>query len=288
VNFAEVRAAIVMGLRTLGSAVAGWRSNPLRMPVNTRLWGRRPWLMLGALTAAAVVVSWLLASPVIRLSLPINPNAFFFPDTVLALVWSAPAFFAWLVAWRVRGLRNGSSDVWPERRTTPEFGIRFFEAAALPVVVAAVVLALGIEIAAIVDITVVSGTTSETEPRTVAGIARALSRMLVVVALVAGIGSTQRVFTSAISKLLGAGFTVWAMHLGIGFAAPFMIGWISYLPVIGQVVPERSVIWVHTLFDFGIALTAWTVVRERVGAVPLWQEETSVPPPPPPPAQTEA
>ena len=104
-----------------------------------------------------------------------------------------------------------------------------------------------------------------------------------VVALVAGLMGVHQTVGQGLSKLFGAGFFVWGVHLGIAFAVPWMTSWTTHLPGIGEFAPSRSVAWAHMLFDLAVASGAWMEARRNWSGAPLWLESASEPSPPLPP-----
>jgi hypothetical protein len=175
---------------------------------------------------------------------------------------SAPAFFAVVVVWRVRRLRRTEAQLWGSP-LQEGFGTRLFEAAGLPIVLATLLLAVGLEI-----VPAVAGA-SEGELVSV----RAMARSIVTVALVVGLLATHRRLGKGIGQLMAAGFFIWSIHLAIGIAVPFMVGWTSYLPVIGQYAPQRSGAAAHLLFDLAVAAGAWAAAREKARDQPLFAAE---------------
>jgi hypothetical protein len=227
-----------------------------------------------------------------RLAKLVPPLIFvaFIPGLIRDLLYSAPAFFAFVVVWRVRRLRASRSTDWPPRSSIPEFGLRFFQAAALPV--AATALAIGIGVAAVSLLVAASPPTpdaaspgiEELEQWSATGDAATLARSLLIVALITGILVVHPRLRAGFGKLIGAGFFVWGIHIGIGFAVPWMTSWLAWVPVIGQYAPQRSATWAHLLFDLAVACAAWTAAAEKLRAAPLWLDATPPPPPPPPAA----
>jgi len=285
--------AVLEGGRSILAAALGWRSNPLATQVNRRLWGPA-WPATLLLLTAGTIAAGLLLPPFSRLIQFVPPlvGFAFFPEIVLDLFYSAAAFFAFVIAWRFHRLRLTTSSDWPERTAISDFGGRFFDAAALPVVVATLVLGLGLQLApvflAIPAVDVDAGA-ALAEVFTAGSLSR-FARTLVVVALVVGVLSVHRRLGTGFGKLLGAGFVVWGVHIGIAFAVPWMTSWSSHLPWVGQFVPERSAAGAHSLFDLAVACAAWIAAREKWSDVPLWTdaEPTSEPASPPPPPPTHS
>ncbi len=282
--------AVVAGGRSMLSAALGWRTNPLTSRVNRRLWSPLWPAVLLLLVAVAIAVDQLLPpfSRLIGLAPPLVALAFI-PNIVRDLVYSAPALFAFVIVWRVHRLRSSKPADWSDRASVREFGGSFFDAAALPVIVATLALGIGAQLTAVVlsslsvdPETGVAGATA-LETWTVVGSSRWLARTIVIVALVTGILCVHRRIGTGLGKLLGAGFAVWAIHLGIAFAVPWMTSWWAYIPVIGKFAPDRSADWAHLLFDLAVACAAWMAAREKWREAPLWSDALPPTPPPPPP-----
>jgi hypothetical protein len=238
-------------------------------------------------TLAAIALEIVQPFPTLVGLLP--PLAFlaFVPGLVRDLLLSSPAIFAFVVVWRVRRLRDSDSESWPDRTSVDDFGGRLFDAGALPVAVAAVVLAIGQQLvhAAIAVQVLPEGSPPGLDAvagLAVEGGALGPARTILTVALVAGILSVHRTFGTGLGKLIGAGFFVWGMHLAIGFSVPWMTSWIAYLPVIGQYAPQRSVGAVLLAFDVAVACAAWMAAREKCRTAPLWSDVRADPPPSPP------
>lgn len=264
-----------------------WRDNPLTSRVNRCLWGAAWPAVLALLVAATVAADRELPpfSSLIGFAPPLTALAFI-PDLVRELVYSSPAFFAFVVVWRVHRLRSSNPARWSDRTSVEDFGGRFFDAAALPVAVAALALAAGIQVAAVALGSGPADVAVDVSAWSIAEGSSRFARALVIVALVTGILGVYRRVSAGFGKLLGAGFVVWGGHLGIAFTVPFMTSWLSYLPVIGRYAPERSATWAHLLFDLAVVCSAWIAAREKWLSAPLWTDAPapSEPPPPPPPA----
>lgn len=292
-DFKAYGQAVFEGARSMLLAARGWRDNPLTTPVNRRLWGPG-WVFVLLLLTAAATAGGILLPPFSRLAHFVPPLVVltFLPGIILDLFYSAAAFFAFVVAWRMRRLRLTPSSGWPDRAAIPEFGGRFFDAAGLPVVVAAVVLGLGLQVASALSVMPVADSDAGAAMAGAfleADISTLIARTILVVALVTGILSVHRRVGAGFGKLLGVGFAVWGGHIGIGFTVPFLTNSWSYLPLIGQFAPERSATFAHILFDLAVACAAWIATREKWKAAPLWTDaapepEPAPPPPPPPPA----
>ena len=285
---------VVAGSKSILSAARGWRTNPLTSRVNRRLWSPLWPAVLLLLVAAAIAVDQLLPpfSRLIGLVPPLTVLTFL-PNIVRDLVYSAPALFAFVIVWRIHRLRSSKPVDWSDRAAIRDFGGQFFDAAALPVAVATLALGIGIQLTTVVlgslpadPETGVAGATA-IEVWTVAGGSSRLARTIVIVALVTGVLGVHRRIGTGLGKLFGAGFVVWSIHLGIGFAVPWMTSWWTYLPVIGKFAPDRSANWAHLLFDLAVACAAWIAAREKWREAPLWSDApprpSPSPPPPPPP-----
>jgi hypothetical protein len=294
-NLAESGQAVVAGVRSMLDAVSSWRDNPLTGPVNRRLWGRWWPVTLGALVAATVAVDVVLP-PIGRLAELVPPLMFaaFIPGLIRDLIYSAPAFFAFVVVWRVRRLRASEPADWPPRSSVSDFGLRFFQAAALPVAVAAVAVGLGA--AAVAFVVAAAPPAPDAGSAGVEALGRwgasggaaTLARSVLIVALVTALLVVHRRLGAGFGKLMGAGFFVWGIHIGIGFAVPWMTSWLAWVPVIGQYAPQRSASWAHLLFDLAVVCVAWTAAAEKLRPAPLWADAAAPPPPPPPPPTDES
>ena len=276
-DLGEYRVAVIEGFKSILGAAAQWRENPMVEQVNRRLWGRWWWASLTLLVLGAVVVKYL--QPFALLVGLVPPLVYLghVPGVVRDLFLSAPALFAFVVVWRVRCLRSTERGSWPSLTRTPDFAGSFFDAGALPVAVATVVLAIGGYAVALVK-----GISSGVE---VSGVS-VLARTLLTVALVAGTLSIHRTIGAGLGKLLSTGFVVWGMHLAIGYSVPWMTAWWAYLPFVGRYAPQRSGEWVTFLFDVAVACAAWIAAREKCCATPLWSDAPPPPPPPPPPPES--
>lgn len=288
-NLAEFGQGVVAGMRSMLDAISSWRDNPLTEPANRRLWGRWWPATLAALVGATVAVDAVLP-PIGRLSEIVPPLQFaaFIPVLIRDLFYSAPAFFAFVVVWRLRCLRESEPTDWPPRSSVPDFGLRLFQAAALPVVAAALAIGLGVTVVSFVFAAAPPAAGAATpgieelgHPSASSGTAT-FARSVLVVALISGLLVVHRRLGAGFGKLIGAGFFIWGVHIGISFAVPWMTSWLAYLPVIGQYAPQRSVTWAHLLFDVAVACGAWTAAAEKFRVAPLWVDASSPPPPPPP------
>jgi hypothetical protein len=292
-NLTEYGQAVVAGVRSMLDAVSSWRGNPLTEPVNRRLWGRWWPATLVALVIATIAIDAVLP-PIDRLAELVPPLIFaaFIPDLIRDLLYSAPAFFGFIVVWRVRRLRASGPTDWPPRSSVPEFGLRFFQAAALPVAASALAIGIGVATVAFVIApgppapNAATPGVEELERWSATGNAATLARSLMIVALVSGVLVVHPRLGAGFGKLIGAGFFVWGIHIGIGFAVPWMTSWLTYVPVIGQVAPQRSAAWAHLLFDLAVACAAWTAAAGKLRPAPLWADAAPPPPPPPPVSET--
>lgn len=267
----EYRVAVFEGGRSILEAAARWRQNPVTEEVNRRLWSRW-WVATLALVTVIFIAAEVYLPPLSALLgfFPPLAMANFVPEVVVGLLVSVPAFFAFVVVWRVRRLRSSDRKSWPHRAGMADFGSSFYDAGALPVAVATVLLAVGAYVVEVLR---------EAPEGTEVFAAGGLARTILTVALVAGILSVHPKIGTGLGKLLGAGFFVWGMHLAIGFSVPWMTSWWAYLPFVGPYAPQRSAAWVTLVFDLAVACAAWTAAREKCRAAPLWSD---APPPPPP------
>jgi hypothetical protein len=198
----------------------------------------------------------------------------FFPSDVAALFWSAPAFFAFVVAWRVRRLRRDQEGTWLLDADVHEPELRLFEAGALPVAAAALVLAVTLPIVSTLWVAV--GTADPAESAGLGSQLFAISRLLLIVSLTSGILSAHRELSKGIGQLLGAGFFVWGIHLGIAFSVPWMTNWWTYLPIpfLSRLGGEPSANLVHLLFNLAVVAGTWAALREKLRSKPFWEFES--------------
>jgi hypothetical protein len=249
------------------------------------------------LTAAGIAVSPVFPS-VERMAGLVPPLAFllWIPNDVLEILWSAPAFFGHVVAWRVRALRGDLGSDWLASGDATDQKRLLFEAAAVPVAMAAVALAIGIEVAAPVH-RLLAGLPGGWP--SVGPVLLAASRSLVVVAVVAGVMSVHRSVSSAFGKLLGAGFMLFGLRMAIAFTVPWVTAWWSHLPIpfIERFSGERSPGAALFLFNLAVASIAWVVTLGKAEDSPFWSAaggdgEAESPPsepdlPPLPPTQRD-
>ncbi len=287
VKVAEYGAAAVEGFKSILLAVREWRDNPLRSQVNRRMWGRWwPATLLVAIVAALALEAVRPLTVVIGLVPPLQ-YLMFIPAVVRDLLVSAPALFGFVVAWRVHRLRSTDRGAWTNRTGTPGFGGSMFDAGAAPVAVSAVVLAIGwLAVEALRSAQRASEGAASLVPSTaelpaIDGFGW-IARVVLTVALTAGILGIHRSVGTGLKKLIGAGFFVWGMRLAIGFTVPWMTLWWAGVPFIGRFVAEGSTALVLALFDLVVACAAWTAARERFRAAPFWSDPPPPPPPPPP------
>jgi hypothetical protein len=255
-------------------------------------------VLLVLATAAIAVDHWLPPmSRLIGLAPPLISLAFI-PDVVRELLYSAPAFFGFVVVWRAHRLRSSAPETWPDRAAIDDFGGRIFDAAALPIAAASLLIGVGIQMSALslgllaADPQITGAGVETIEGWAFSSGSSRFARTIVIIALVTGILGVHRRIGAGFGKLLSAGFMVWGVHIGISFAVPFMTGWVTYLPVIGRFAPERSAAWAHALFDLAVACAAWIAAREKWREAPLWSDAEpqepqppsapTIPPPPPP------
>jgi hypothetical protein len=261
----EYRAAALEAIRSLVGGVTHLRDNRFVGPVSGRLWGPLPALTLAALVVASTLLAIVLP-PLTQLSGLIPPLMAlqFLPDGVRDMFWSAPAGFGFVVAWRIRRLRGDGSQQWQVVTDTDR--LRLFEAAALPVVAAAVVLSFAVDLAprwiptpAWVAIEL---------PMSLGGHVLVLTRIFMVIALVASILSTHQRLSTAIGKLFAAAFFVFGMSMAIGYSAPFVGRWWQYLPIpyLQNLGSGGSPWLLQSLFHIGLAAAAWVVAREKARA----------------------
>jgi hypothetical protein len=273
----EYRAAAVEALRSLVGGVVHLRDNRFVGTVNRHLWGPLPVCTLAALVVAGTALAIVLP-PLTLLSGLIPPLMAlqYLPDGVRDMFWSAPAGFGFVVAWRIRRLREDGSERWQAGNDTDR--LRLFEAGALPVAAAAVVLSFAVDLVPR-WIPSPDWTTAELS-MSLGGHILALTRNFMVMALVASILSTHRRLATAIGKLFGAAFFVFAMSMAIGYSAPWVGRWWQYLPIpyVQNLGSAGSPWLLQSLFHFGLAAAAWITAREKARAAIFY-------PPEPPPAE---
>jgi len=282
-------AAALAGLRSIFNAATQWRDNPLTSDVNRALWGRWWAASLTVLTMVAVAAEVLLPSFSIVVSqVPMLAGLAIIPRVVRNLFLSAPALFAFVVVWRVHRLRSSGEGTWPDRVNVEDFGGSFFDAGALPVAVATVVLAVcgyvgDAVVAALGILQDAGGGPDLSGGWLVAGGSGRWAETILTVGLVAGILSVHRSVGKGLGQLLGAGFFVWGAHIAIGFTVPWMVSWWSFIPVVGRFAADRSPGLAFLLFDLAVGCAAWVAAREKCRTAPFWVNQPPPPPPPPPP-----
>ena len=103
-----------------------------------------------------------------------------------------------------------------------EPGRRIFEAAAIPIGVAAVVMATGVELGPAV-LKAILGELAEWS--SIGRHLLAISESFLAAVVVAGVVSVNRCASKAIGQLFGAGFLLFGLRMGLGFAVPWMTSW---------------------------------------------------------------
>ncbi len=100
-----------------------------------------------------------------------------------------------------------------------------------------------------------------------------ISRSLVIVAVTAGVWSTQREPGSGFRKLMAAGFALFGIRLVIGLTVPWMsFGW-TWIPGLGHHLgPTQTVIGANLLFNLGVAVTAWAMLHATAGDGLEWRK----------------
>lgn len=287
-NIAQYGAAAVAGLKSIVDAARQWRDNPLTSQVNRVLWGRWWVAVLSAFVMIALAAEVLLPSfSIVVGQIPILVGLAIIPRVVRNLFFSVPALFAFIVVWRVHRLRSSRREAWPDRASMSDFGGSFFDAGALPVAIATLVIAVcgsfwdGVIASQRGLLLTGTGLEAAGGFEVVEAMGR-LANSVLTVALVAGILSVHRSLGKGIAQLIGAGFFVWGAHIAIGFTLPWMVSWTSFVPVIGRFAATRSPELALALFDLAVGCAAWIAAREKCRAAPFWV--AALPPPPPPPA----
>ncbi len=269
----EYSRAAKLGVRSFLQALRNWKDNPYTIVVGRRLWGPWPLLSLVGLTLAALLVAPFFPS-FERLGGFIPPLVFltYIPDSVRDLLWSMPAVFGFVVAWRVRSFRRNDEELLADLADVDDPGSFIFEAGATPIAIAAFVLAAGLELV-------------EPLTRLVRGLDAGwyglgshiefATSSVVVVAISAGVLSINTTIGKGLGQLFGAGFTLFGIRLGIGFAIPWMVGWWTYLPIpyLNQLGGHSPTI-VYTLFNLAVAAVAWIKLRDSTKEQPFWARDS--------------
>lgn len=270
----EYARAATVGLKSFARAVLRWRENPFTLVVGKRLWGRFPLVTLALLTMAGIA-----AGPFFpgfdAIAVFVPPIAFlsWMPVDVTEMLWSVPALFALLVAWRVRRLRNDEPNAWLDL-TDEEFpGRRIFEAGAIPIGAAATVLGLGLQVGPRLW-AVSRGQTVDwgSSGSWLLGI----SGTLLTVAVVGGVLSLRKALGKAFGQLMGAAFTIFGLRLGLSYALPWMMGWWTYLPIpyVDRIAGERSPDYGLFLFNLAVVAIAWAKLRQHADESPFWKPDS--------------
>jgi hypothetical protein len=253
--------ASIDGFASMARALAGWSTNPLRTTVMRRLWGPVPWVALLALAAVSAIFEDRIPDPRALAGLfPPLMLLVFLPDTVLRFVVSGPAVLGFVGAWRVRTIRHRPYDIdGPWSGDAPP-GALAFDAAVLPLGAAALLAA--------VTLLVVDIARPESDMTVVVAAFR-LTESLVIAAVVGGVFVSRRRLGTAFGQLLAAGFSIWVMHLVVGFVAPWITVWWQWIPFLGD--PNRPVVTAHAALNAAIVSVAWTTVRHRFAEGVAWR-----------------
>ena len=96
-----------------------------------------------------------------------------------------------------------------------------------------------------------------------------------VIILAASILPLHRSLGSAIGKLFGAAFFVFAMSMAISYATPWMGSWWRYLPIpFLQSTSTSSSPWLlQSCLHIGFTAAAWIATREKARTAILWPPE---------------
>jgi hypothetical protein len=266
----EYIAAAFEGARSFGRAVLEWRRNPFVRDVARRLWGPAAPAGLALLVVVCVGASPFFPGPGTAAAL-LPPLAFLLwvPGEILEMLWSVPAVFGYLIAWRIRALRGDDSQRWTGAHGTEESNRWIFEAAAVPVAAAGLALAVGLE-AIGPAIRIVEGTLEEWPSP--GPVLLSISRSLVVMAIVGGVLSVHRSLSKGIGQVLGAAFVIFGLRMAIGFAVPWMTSWWTYLPIpfIEWVSGDRSPGPVLFVFNTAVVAVAWVMTMSRAEDSLFW------------------
>jgi hypothetical protein len=267
--------AVVDGLRGLLLAAAGWSTNTWRTRLNAYVWG--PWwwasLLILVLVGAAISVYLPSLSQVASEFQPLRALAYV-PSLVARVVWSAPALIALIIGLRARWFRKTAPQHFAELRYDPTARQQAFDATVLPIAVVSVLLGVVSVIATAVLV----------EPPTWSMALRRTAEAVAILALVAGLIGSRRTMGSAFGALISAAFSWWIAHVIVGFVAPFMVGFLRFVPLAWfQASADTAPQLAHAALDLGVGLLAWTRLRSLAAEDRFWGMDGPQPPPPPPP-----
>lgn len=261
--------AAVLGFKSFVQSIRDWRKNPCTAVVGRRLWGPWPLLSLVVLTLAALAISPFFPS-FERVAGFVPPAAVLtlIPGSIRDLFWSVPALFGFVVAWRVRRYRQNDEEHLAGLLEAGQPKTLLFDAGATPIAIAAFVLAAGLELVEPV-VRIVQGLDAGWYG--VGSHLQSATASVVVVAISAGVLSVNRAVGKGMGQMMGAGFMLFGIRLGIGFSVPWMVSWWAYLPIphISQLA-DRSPTLVYTLFNLAVAAAAWVKLREHTEDRRFW------------------
>ncbi|MCP4900495.1 MAG: hypothetical protein GY906_26320 [bacterium] len=270
----EYARAVSIGLKSFVVAMLGWRDNPYTIAVGRRLWGRLPLLSLAGLTLAGIAAGPFFPS-FDKIAGFVPPLAFltWMPVDVTQMLWSIPAVFGLVVAWRVRCFRGDVEDTWLGLADIEDPGRRIFESAAIPIGFAALFLGFGLELLPRL-LELAAG--QPVEWGSVGSWSLSLSETILAVAVVAGVLSLNRCFSKAFGQLVGAAFMIFGLRMGLSYALPWMTAWWSYLPIpyVDRFGGGHSLSFGILLFNLAVVAIAWAKLRARAGQSPFWSAES--------------
>jgi hypothetical protein len=251
----------IQGFASMARAVSAWSSNPLRATVLRRLWGPVPWCALLVIAAASAAFERWVPDP--RTLTGVFPPLMFLafvPDVVVRFIVSGPAVLGFVGAWRVRTLRDRPGGIDGPWSSDGPPGALAFEAAVLPLGAAALLAA--------VTLLVVEVANPDTDITVVWAVLH-INDYLSIAAVSGGVFVARHQLGKAFGQLLAAAFSIWVMHMVIGFVAPWATVWWEWIPGLGD--RSRPVTLVHAALDAAIVSIAWITVRHRFAEGVAWR-----------------